>query len=287
MFSIVDEGATGNGGNISVTTKQLLVTQGSQIAVSTAGSGNGGILDIKANNVELIGSSDFGSSGLFSNAIIDSGDGGDINLTSDRLTILDGATINASNFPSRGDAPPGQGKAGNILINANSLNLDRVDSKIPSSITASTNDAGGGQIFLNVVDKITLHNDSKISANARGQGNAENIEINTNILELNTGSAISTSTFASGNAGKIKIGANTINLSESSINSEVSVSEVKDSATGDGGNIEIIAESFNLNNQAQVSVNSTGEGHGFAVQNNIAPTSSLGRSSSNSTFIEG
>ncbi len=264
LFSTVEEGATGNGGNLSITTQQLLVSEGSQIAVSTAGSGTGGILDIEADNVELIGSGKLVSSGLFSNAIIGDGDGGDINLKSDRLTILDGATISAGNFSSiNPDIPPGTGKAGNIEIEVNSLKLDRAASEIPSNITASTNTGGGGEITLNVTESITLSNNSQIAAETQGSGDGGKVNLSANSLELNTGGLITTSTEASGDAGRVEIQADNITLT--GLNSAIK-SEVEDTATGDGGNIAIITKNFNLNNQAQVSANSSGLGQAGNIE---------------------
>ena len=258
LFSTVEEGATGNGGNISVTTEQLTVSQGSQIAVSTGDLGNGGQLNIEATNIELSGSKNLRSSGLFSNAIIGDGDGGDINLKSDRLSILDGATISAGNFSSiNPDIPPGTGKAGNIQIEVNSLKLDRVASEMPSSILASTNTGGGGEITLNVTESITLSNNSQIAAKTQGSGDGGKVNLSANSLELNTGGLITTSTEANGNAGKVEIQADNITLT--GLNSAIK-SEVEATATGDGGNIAITAKNLNLNNQAQVSVNSSGLG---------------------------
>ena len=78
------------------------------------------------------------------------GDGGDIRMTTNSLNVQDGATISASNFSSSGNALPGQGKAGNILVSRLILIMLDTTSEMPSSITASTNAGGGGKITLNV-----------------------------------------------------------------------------------------------------------------------------------------
>ncbi|NEO93333.1 MAG: filamentous hemagglutinin N-terminal domain-containing protein, partial [Moorea sp. SIO3G5] len=51
LFAIVEEGGTGNGGNLLIDTERLRVTDGAQIAVSTFGSGNGGDLLVQAKEV--------------------------------------------------------------------------------------------------------------------------------------------------------------------------------------------------------------------------------------------
>ena len=257
IFSTVQEQAEGDGGHLGINTRSLKVTDGAQIAVSTAGFGDGGELNITADRVELIGGSEFGASGIFGNAISSTGDGGDVRISTNSLNIQDGATISASNFSSSGNAPPGQGKAGNIFIDANSVKLDKTSADISSTITASTNAGGGGEIILNVAESIILNNNSQIAAETKGSGNGGRIAVNTNSLELNNGGLLSTSTEASGNAGKIEVQADTITFT--GLDSGI-FSEVKDSATGDGGSVAITAKTFNLNNQAQVSTNSTGLG---------------------------
>ena len=257
LFTAVQAEAHGSGGSLTIETNNLTVTNGAQISVSTAGSGNGGELDITADTVELIGGSEFGASGIFGNAIGSTGDGGNLNITTNSLNILDGATISASNFSSSGNIPPGQGRAGNIFIDANSVKLDNVSVDIPSTITASTNAGGGGEIILNVAESVTISNNGQIAADTKGSGNGGRIAVNTNSLELNTGGLLSTSTEAYGNAGKIEVQAETITFT--GLNSGI-FSEVQDNASGNGGSLAITARIFNLNNQAQVSANSTGLG---------------------------
>ena len=200
----------GNGGNISIATEQLLINDGSQIAVSTSGSGNGGILNIEASNVELIGLDDLSSSGLFSNAIIGSGNGGNINLTSDRLSITDGATISASNFASRNaDIPPGMGAAGNIDIDVDSLELDSTNPEDFSSITASTNSQAGGSITLDIGSGV-LNNSSRIASETRGEGDGGSIDISATEFNLNNQGRVSVNSTGLGQAGDIMVASDSL-----------------------------------------------------------------------------
>ncbi len=249
--------AEGNGGNLNIVTDTLRIADGGQISTGSIGLGNGGVLDIQAQEIELSGKSPFGNSGLFSSSLFLTGNGGDINITTNKLDIRDSATIGVSNFHSSNRIPPGSGKAGNITINANSLELDRTSSEIPSSITASTNSQAGGNITLNVDSVISVRNGSQITSESRGDGDGGKIALTADTLELNSGGLLSTNTMSSGNAGTINLTIDTANFSD--FGSAVK-SEVEDSATGDGGNIAITAKNFNLNNQAQVSTNSSGLG---------------------------
>jgi filamentous hemagglutinin family protein len=176
LFSTVNPGSSGQGGNLEITTGRLRVADGAQIAADTLGDGNAGNLIVNARTVELVGFNQQGRSGLFAGAIIGTGSGGDIDLTSDRLIIQNGATISASNFPSRNSAiPSGQGAAGDIWILSNSISLNN------SSITASTVTGGKGNVDLRS-RILTLNNNSLISTNSQGSEPGGNIQINTDFL---------------------------------------------------------------------------------------------------------
>jgi filamentous hemagglutinin family protein len=165
------------GGNLNINTSSLRVSDGAQISVGTAGDGNAGNLVIAANSVELSGSNQFGRSGLFASAIGGRGNGGDILLNTDTLTIQDGATISVSNFPSRaGRTPPGTGAAGNIEINAQNILL-----KNQATVTADTNAGDKGNTLIRT-DSLLLKDTSLISTNARNSSNGGNINITTNTL---------------------------------------------------------------------------------------------------------
>ncbi|MEM8721682.1 MAG: filamentous hemagglutinin N-terminal domain-containing protein [Cyanobacteria bacterium P01_G01_bin.39] len=260
LFSAVAPSAEGSGGSLTINTNILKVIDAGQIGVSTAGIGAGGELAITAESIELKGRNEFGASGIFGNAITGQGNGGNLNIQTNSLTILDGATISVSNFAS-GDSndPPGSGIAGNITISANNVELDTASAAIPSSITASTNNMGGGNIDLNVLGNISIDNSSEIDADTRGNSNGGNVNITTTNLYLNSQGRVSVDSMASGNAGNIKIDADNIDANQGRItatsqasgggdinlatdfialdNSEVSTSVFD--GTGGGGNLEI------------------------------------------------
>lgn len=263
IFSTVEPQASGNGGNLSIETGILTVNDGAQIAVSTAGSGHGGELKITADTIDLVGGSQFGASGIFGNAIVSTGDGGDVKITTNTLDIRDGATISASNFSSSGNAPPGEGKAGNILVEANSIKLDTA-SEIPSSITASTNAGGGGQITLNLSEGLTLNNNSQITAETQGSGDGGNVTITANNVNLNSRGQISTNSNGLGQAGNIKITAE----------DEINANQGKITATSiqsGGGDINLTTDFLWLENTSLIStsvLDSTGGGGNLIIDSN-------------------
>jgi filamentous hemagglutinin family protein len=197
--------SSGNVGTITIDTDRLILQNGAQIAVATAGSGNGGTLIINASeSVTLTGISDFGRSGLFASAIIDVGNGGNIIVNTDTLTITDGAIVSTSNFSSIDPTiPPGQGAAGNLQINTNTLQLDN-----GGIINAEAAFGDRGNISIDS-DRLLLTGGSKISTNALATATGGNIEIFADTIVAFENSDI-TANAVENFAGKVTIDAQSV-----------------------------------------------------------------------------
>ncbi|MGK7895379.1 MAG: filamentous hemagglutinin N-terminal domain-containing protein [Xenococcus sp. (in: cyanobacteria)] len=173
----------GNSEDIMIETDSLIMTSGGTISAVTLSEGNAGNITVKSKDlISISGFNNDNRSGFFTNAILKNGNGGDINLFTNQLNIDNSGTIEASNFDSFPRLIPfesGTGKPGNINIEANSLSLNngaRIDVDSQSNIGNSAN------INLKILDKITLGNDSFISARAFERANGGNIDIVTNFI---------------------------------------------------------------------------------------------------------
>lgn len=258
--------ATGTGGNLTIETERLRVVDGAQIVTGTFSSGNAGDLIVNASeSVELIGSNSLGRSGLFASAIFGTGDGGDLTISTNNLTVQDGATISASNFSSIDpDVPPGQGKAGNIRVEAGSILLDNTTTDTQSGITASTDSGGGGNIVLQVQDKIIARNGSQISAETLGSGDGGSVNINTEFIELSNGAQISTNSTGLGQAGNITILSDRVQANRG----EITATSIE---TG-GGDINFTTGLLFLSNQSLIStsvLDSTGGGGNITIDSDF------------------
>ena len=94
IFTSAASGSTGNAGNISLTTACLTLTGGGQISTDTRGAGHGGMLTINASEAVTIAgtAANNAPSGLFAGTEKGStGDGGDLSLTTARLTLTGAA----------------------------------------------------------------------------------------------------------------------------------------------------------------------------------------------------
>jgi filamentous hemagglutinin family protein len=175
IATAAEEGSTGNGGRLTITSDYLSINNGAQISVGTAGSGSAGNLLVNSRLIDISGQVERGRSGLFANAIANNGIGGDIFVNSDQLIVRDGGIISASNFSSNNFLPPGSGSVGNININSASILLNSGRINI-DSVSGSR-----GNINLNST-LIVLRNASGISTNAFGSATGGNIAINTDFL---------------------------------------------------------------------------------------------------------
>ncbi len=200
-FSSVAATGRGSGGDIQITTADLLLTNGASLDARTEGRGSAGRISVDAtSSVTIEGAAD---TGLPSNVLtitdIGSGAGGDIRVTTPRLSVANGAivaaetnsaersgdiTINASNIEVLNGgqiaaSSNGEGAAGNLTINGDQLSLDG------AILSAESATVDGGNIDINLADSLVLRNSSQITATAgtdRAGGNGGNIDITAPVI---------------------------------------------------------------------------------------------------------
>ncbi|MGK7891976.1 MAG: filamentous hemagglutinin N-terminal domain-containing protein [Leptolyngbyaceae cyanobacterium] len=191
---------SGNGGQLTINTERLLVADGGQISTSTKSfAASAGDLVIRASeSVELSGTTPFGRSGLFATAVslrnpetgevaTAAGEGGNILIETDSLTLRDGAIISVSSNPSNPNNPglaPGVGPAGNVTLVADLILVD--DQSVLSADTANGDRAN---TFLQS-DLIVFLDDSQLTTNATGAATGGNIETETTFLVASANSDI-------------------------------------------------------------------------------------------------
>lgn len=225
----------GAGGNVIVNTQALTVLNGGQIGAGTLGSANAGKIQITATNFAIFdGILDQKPSGAFTTVEKGAiGQGGTLNLSASKLFVRNGAQLST--------ATSGQGKAGNITINADEVLLDNIGSGTETSEILSRVNAGaigeGGNILIQA-DQLTVRQNAKIAADSAGTGKAGNIEIRGNRLNLDHGGQVTAET-TSDQGGNI-----TLNLRDWLLlrrGSLISTTAGTAQAGGDGGNITINA----------------------------------------------
>ena len=220
-FSTVsaDSLGQGNAGDIAITTEQLTLNNFSVISADISGEGDAGNINIKAtNSLTLTG----GSGGSIISASVResaTGNAGDTNIETQRLTLSEGSQISNITF--------GNGNAGDITINTSGT----------ISVDGQSPDGFGSGIFSTV----------ELGA----VGNSGGIEINTSSLFVTNNAEISAQTNGEGTVGTLQI--NAVELVE--VSGLGSGLFSRTGSTGDAGTVTITTPELKILDNAQVGVN--------------------------------
>jgi filamentous hemagglutinin family protein len=257
VFSTVEQGALGKGGNIEINARNLSVTNAARLAADTNGKGDAG-------NIKIIATGDVSFDG-----------------NKDGLSSAVGSIVREN----------GLGKGGNIEINARNLSVTNAARLVAS--TDGKGDAGNIKIiatgdvsFDGKKDDLTSAALSQVGASGVGKGGK--IGIDSRNLSVTNGAGLSTTTRGKGDAGSIKIKAKD-NIFLAGKNSGV-FSTIAPNSVGKGGEIEINSSNLNITNQAQVNTSSIGQGSAgnIIVNANKIVLNTIGRTTTSSlTSIAG
>ncbi|NMG08842.1 filamentous hemagglutinin N-terminal domain-containing protein [Brasilonema sp. UFV-L1] len=245
IFSYVDTGATGNGGNINISSGDFSLSDRAQLSASTLGQGNAGSVSVRASDsVELVNAgifSDVGAEGV--------GKGGNIDIKAASLSLKDGAQLVTIVREASGNQPAGRGDAGNVTVDVTGpVTIAGVGGGFRSGIFSfvGTGATGNGGNIAISSGSLSLTDSGRLSASTGGQGNAGNVSVRTSsAVELagsNTGIFSIVEPTGVGKGGNININARTVSLKDGA--------QITASSTGNGaaGNIEVAARSIRLDN---------------------------------------
>ncbi|GAB4245752.1 MAG: hypothetical protein Kow0049_35710 [Stanieria sp.] len=205
--SEVSQIAVGNAGDTEINTNNLIISNGGVVSTSTFGIGNAGTIKINANDISIYGKADDGSvSGIGSRVAANAqGNAGGIEIRTDELSIDNGGQISVNS--------QGEGQGGSLFIQADNLSLDN-----ESSLLASTPLGTGGNIALEIAEVLSLRGNSLISAEAKGDANGGNVNINAQFVVAFPDDGVGNDIVASaaqGKGGQVTINAQQIfNLKE-------------------------------------------------------------------------
>jgi filamentous hemagglutinin family protein len=294
--SIIGQGAVGKGGSVEIKTGNLAVTNGAQLAASTFGQGDAGSIKIAATGDIL-----FDGSTAFSNVEQGAvGKGGNIEITTGNLAVINTAKLAAGTF--------GQGDAGSIKITAaGNISIDGIKNGVSSGVYSTVEPGAvgkGGGIEI-TTGNLAVTNAALLDASTGGQGDAGNIkitatgniwfdgskdgfgsgagnvvrkgavgkggglEIKTGNLAITNGARLEVSTAGKGDAGNIKITATGDISIDGSGNGESSgvFSNISGAvSTRKGGEVEINARNLSITNGGALTTGSLfGNGNGGSI----------------------
>jgi filamentous hemagglutinin family protein len=236
IFVLTAGGASGQAGDVTITTGRLRILDGGIVTSSSFGLGSGGNLTLQASeSVEVIGQDPIlGSPSDLNVATFRTGNAGSMTIDTQQLIVLDGGQVRASTI--------GDGNAGSLNINAAQLVEVGRNSNIDSSVNAntsvnavfglgatSTGEAGGINI---TTDRLFVHDQSGITAGNIGPSNGGTLAVNANTIFLDQGGTLNAST-RSGEGGNIVLQGNALIMRYDSLISTNSA------GTGNGGNITL------------------------------------------------
>ncbi|MBD2208617.1 S-layer family protein [Nostoc linckia FACHB-104] len=191
------EEALGAAGNLTINTTELIIQNGGFVSSSTSGQGNAGNLTVNASQRLVVKGINVFPSALLSAAVGSIGTAADITINTGDLIVEDGAGISVRSL--------GQGNAGNLNINANSIRLNN-QATINANTRSVNINPNKEQATINLNSKdIILRRGSDITANATGENViGGNININTDILAAVQNSDISANS-TDFRGGRVKI----------------------------------------------------------------------------------
>jgi filamentous hemagglutinin family protein len=200
LYTATDEGAGGQGGDINIDTNSLQVTDGGVLSGRSRSEFPGGNITVNANTLELAGG------GQILTTAFAQGTAGNITLNvSDNINIsgsdpqftnrLNSVTqefgkaeaeflidsVGADSGVYANTRPSSTGDSGSITLNAGQLNISD-NGKI---FVTNQGNSDGGNIAIQAQDRLTLRNNSQISATAGIEGaggDGGNITIDTDFL---------------------------------------------------------------------------------------------------------
>ncbi|MDY7006927.1 MAG: CHAT domain-containing protein [Cyanobacteriota bacterium] len=304
-YSLSNDGESGNGGAISLQTGGNITTEelNSYSLSNDGNSGDGGAIFLNAKTIKFNQPEDADTEQLqintFSVGTNNSGEGGDVNITTNNLSNAEILTLStnsesgqvtiesksranlrlndlsiitskqvAIDTPLTGkiriDVGSTEGRSGNVnIFSSGNLNLNNV-----TIANDTKGDQDAGNLYIESQRNIILNNTDIFSITS-AEGDAGNITLVTpRNIRLTNNSKIRANTEGTGNAGIIDIQANKLNLEQdTSIVTETF-------AAGTPGDIAIKANTVDIGKDAQISstavlgATNTGDGGNITINTN-------------------
>ena len=239
----VEEQATGQGGSITIDVEQLSLINGGTISTATAGAGSAGLIDIEAQDIRIVSTSQAGKSSSIRADVIENatGTGGQIKVSTKTLQLDQQGEISARTA--------GASHGGDITLGTTQLQVLKWWGRSALKTLGSGN-AGDIEIAASEVKISGQSRDrtsvSRVNAGVGmlATGDGGSIDLDVGNLSINNGARLSTATAGEGAGGIIDIQAKSIQVegfSQASDSSTISA-DVLENATGPGGQVNVMAQ---------------------------------------------
>ena len=187
---------TGNAGNINLSTQKLQINFAG-ICSSTFAKGNGGIITINSDSIEVSGNK-AGERGSIAATSFAFGNAGTLTINASQVHVSEGASLSSSSFAS--------GDAGTLTINA---------SKLVEIIGENNNTSIGINPQTTIraaVQSVSSRGQKAYGLPATPSGNSGHLFIKTPFLSVFQGGIITVENQGTGEAGKVEIDADILKI---------------------------------------------------------------------------
>jgi filamentous hemagglutinin family protein len=235
LFAQSNTGAQGNGGNLTIDTKQLIVQGGSQVSAATLGSsvGQGGNLTAIASEfVEVTGTSPSSFPSRILTQTDNDGNAGNLTINTKVLSVRNGATVSTA-------TTEGKGRGGILTVLASDgveVSGESADGELASLLSTESLSSGNAGDLRIRSGQLSIRDGASISTRSSETGIAGNIDITANDIRLTNQSTINAQA-ASQDGGNIKLQVPDLVLLRQG--SQISTTAGTNFGPGDGGNIDI------------------------------------------------
>lgn len=201
VFSSIEPGAVGTGGNVVIEAHTLEMRNDSQLIASSRGNGDAGNVDITVRDLAMFSNGSAAFSALEAGA---RGTGGNVVIEASRVALINGGQLQSR---SRGF-----GNAGQVMITARDSvffqGVDR-DSGLPSGIFADNTElsTGQGNDIQITAPQLLVRDGAVIVATTRNNQPGGNLILNLGRLEILDGGQVVTSSLGRGPAGTVRVDA--------------------------------------------------------------------------------
>ncbi len=201
LFAEAEKESSGDSGKLTINSKRIVVQNGGRVSASTNSKGNGGDLTVKAEDIQIIGTGNNGNnpSSLGASALYKStGNAGEVNITTNRMVVRDGAFVAANTF--------GEGDGGDLNIYAEDVQIIGFGGKNPNN----NNQPHPSGLFA--IAQPEFPDGVKVNSVTSGKGNAGNLTINSHTLQVKDKSQVTVESLGQGNAGILTLNVRSIGL---------------------------------------------------------------------------
>lgn len=262
---------SGDGGNITVSTQDLIIAEAAGINSGNVGTGVGGNVLVNADVVTINGvqpvtlsESNIGASNIANGQV------GNITVNARQIFVQDGALLNADNS--------GNGSAGVVLVNASEFvevsGLDPFGGNERAQVGANTLKAtpeaaavfglpliptGNAGIITINTPNLRVFDGAKVNADNEGIGDAGLIKLQVDEITIDTGGSINASAM-DGHGGTIDLEATTLNLNNGGF---ITTDAIE---AGNAGIIDLVASQITLKNNSSIDANAAQTGTGGIIE---------------------